>query len=659
MDFLIKFLFLTLLATPLILLVHKDFKGYLNLLINLLVAGASTYMVVLQYQTGTLNYYLADLSIIGAVHLKIDELSSIFILVINFTVLTSSLYSIGYLKNRGNAGALGLHFFTFAILHPAMLLVCMTQDLLAFIVFWEVMSLCSFVQVIFDSEDPVNIKAALNYFIQMHINVVLLMIAVVWLYYKTGMQNFEALHLYFSSNPNFPLFLVFFLSFGMKAGFVPLHTWIPHADPSAPCPSAGLMSGAMIKIGVYGIFRVLMYVENDLLEIGIFIYCISMVTGLYGIIQASIQKDFKKLLAWSSIENIGIIGMGIGLGMLGIALQSPLIVYMGFAGALIHVINHSLFKSLLFYTAGSVFISTGTRQIDRLGGIIKKMPVTAILFLIGALAICGLPPFNGFVSEFLIYSGMMGLLHAEFSMDILELAALISLVLIGGIALFSFTRLFGIMFLGKPRSKEALQASEGNLWMLLPNILIVLAMLTIGLAPEVFVKYVSRTANLFIPVNPGGMIIHQFDAISGVGLASLIFILMMSIIYFLRTLKVKANTEVYGPTWGCGYTGYDEKMQYTGTSYAGIFIQLIRPIVKVKTEFKEYEEKEIFPADRSLETESDDAIETKGIMGSVKKLSKFLFIFARIQDGQTQSYILYAFLFISVMLLLTVLEIIQ
>ncbi len=657
MDFLTKLFFYALIGTPLILFVPKNIKSYLNFFINFFIAVVTTCMVVIVFKEGPINYFLIDLSIIGTVHLKIDELSSIFILVINFTVITSSMYSVGYLKDRGNAGALSLHLFSFSLLHASMLLVCMSQDLLAFIVFWEIMSLCSFVQVIFESENPVNIKAALNYFIQMHINVVMLMIAVVWLYNKTGMQNFEALHFYFSSNPNFPLFLIFFVSFGMKAGFIPLHTWLPHADPAAPCPSAGLMSGAMIKLGIYGILRILTYVETDLLEIGIFIYVISMLTGLYGIIQAAIQKDIKKMLAYSSIENIGIIGMGVGLGVLGIAQKSQLITFMGFAGALMHVINHSLFKSLLFYTAGSVYIQTGTRQIDRLGGLMKRMPVTGVLFLIGSLAICGLPPFNGFVSEFLIYSGMMGLLHAEFSMDILELAALISLVLIGGMAIFAFTRAFGIMFLGTPRSEEAANATEVNTYMNIPNIIIVAAILAIGFAPGFFVKFISGAVSLYMPFEPSGIVIHQFDSISKVGLVSILFVIMMITIYVIRTLKVKSNSEVYGPTWGCGYTGSSDKLQYTGASYAGNFIHLIKPIVKVKTEFVNFEEKDLFPKSRPLSTESDDPIETKGIFSVVKKLTQSLSYFAKIQDGQTQHYILYAFLFITIMLLMTVFDV--
>ncbi len=234
-------------------------------------------MVVLYYHHGTINYYLTDLSLIGPVHLKIDALSSIFILVINFTVLTSSFYSLRYFKSSAEANVPDLHLVLFILLHTVMLLVCMVQDLLPFILLWEIVALFSFLQILFDSEALGNTKAALHYFIQMHLNVVLLIVAVVWLYHKTGIQNFDALHFYFSSSPNFLLFILFFLSFGMNAGFVPLHSWFSKAAPSIPSPSAGLLSGATLTLGIYGIFRVLMYVETDLIDIELFVYCISII----------------------------------------------------------------------------------------------------------------------------------------------------------------------------------------------------------------------------------------------------------------------------------------------------------------------------------------------------------------------------------------------
>jgi hydrogenase-4 component B len=465
------------------------------------------------------------------------------------------------------------------------------------------------------------------------------------------------LHFYFSSNNNFLLFFLFFLSFGMAAGFFPLPTRLSYTIAATPWPSASLMSSALIKLGIYGILRILVYVESDLLEIGIFIYVLSAISGLYGILQATVQKDFKKMLAYSSIENIGIIGMGIGMGILGIALKSQLITFMGFAGALMHVINHSLIKALLFYTAGSVFLRTGTRQMNRLGGLIKKMPVTSILFLVGSLAIGGLPPFNGFVSKFLIYSGMMGLLHANFSMDPLELASLVSLVLMGGISVFTFTRAFGLMFLGTPKSLKATKASEVNFFMLFPSILTVLVMLSISFAPDIFVKFISIAVNLYMPVESTGIVIPQFDSIGQLGLVSILFIILMVTIYVIRTLIVKSNTESYESTKSSGYIRSRDKLKYAGPSFSGNLAPLIKPIVYIKTGFKE---NGISLKDRTYKKENDRSIKTKGNAETVKKESLFLSLLAKVQKGQASHYISSAFLFIAlVLLLLIVLNIIK
>lgn len=629
MGLLIKLFFLTFLATPLIVFAPKNKKAYLSLALTTLLAIASTWMVVLNYQHGTINHYLSDLSLIGPVQLKIDALSSVFLLVINFTALTSSFFSTSYLKNFNHASPQGLQLFSSVILHASLLLVCMVQDLLAFIVFWEIVSLCSFIQFLSNPEEQVNIKAALNYFIQIHLNAGLLMFAVAWLHSKTGMQEFEAFHFYFQSNDNLPLFLLFFLSFGMSAGFLPLHQGLVRSSASCSSPSAGLLSGVASKLGIYGILRVLTYVENDMLEIGVFIYCISLFTGLYGVLQASVQKEVRKLLTWTAVQNTGIAGMGIGLGIFGMAQDNQLITFLGLAGALLHVINHSLYQSLLFYTSGAVFVQTGTRQLSKLGGLIKKMPVTAALFLIGALSICGVPPFNGFVSEFLIYSGMMSLLHTKFNMNVLEITALISLALIGGFAVFTFARLFGIMFLGNPRSDEASSATEAATGMHIPMVAIVLLMLGIGLAPELFVKFISRAVNLYMPGNLTGIVIHQFDSISGVGLASILLIIMTSGIYFIRTLKVKANTEAYEPAKESG-----NKNLYTGTSFAEQFSPLAEPVLKIKTK-------------------------SETLLQSTTQNQSWVALMKRIQQNHANHYWIYASLLVAALLLLTLFDVIR
>jgi formate hydrogenlyase subunit 3/multisubunit Na+/H+ antiporter MnhD subunit len=190
------------------------------------------------------------------------------------------------------------------------------------------------------------------------------------------------------------LFMCFFTGFAIKAGFVPFHTWLPYAHPVAPAHVSGMMSGVMIKLGIFGILRMLLLMNQNYLIIGYFILIISIISGIYGVILAIVQHNLKKLLAYHSIENIGIIGIGIGIGAIGVGEKNAYLAFAGFAGALLHTLNHSLFKSLLFYGSGTIYQAIHTLNIDSMGGLIKKMPKTAITFLIGALAICGLPPFK-------------------------------------------------------------------------------------------------------------------------------------------------------------------------------------------------------------------------------------------------------------------------
>jgi formate hydrogenlyase subunit 3/multisubunit Na+/H+ antiporter MnhD subunit len=240
---------------------------------------------------------------------------------------------------------------------------------------------------------------------------------------------------------------MFFIGFGLKAGFILLHTWLPEAHPAAPSHVSGIMSGVMIKLGIYGILRVSMYLQSDMYYIGIVLILYSAATGLFGVMMAIFQHDIKKLLAYHSIENIGIIGIGIGLGIFGNATGNTLISVAGYTGAILHTLNHSLFKSLLFYSAGSVIQQLHTRNIEKMGGVMKFMPYTALSFLIGSIAISGLPPFNGFVSEYLVYFSLFtGIGSLGFYPLLIFTVAMVSLVLIGGLAIFCFTKVFSIMF---------------------------------------------------------------------------------------------------------------------------------------------------------------------------------------------------------------------
>ncbi len=571
-------------------------------------------------------------------------------------MLTGIIYARGYLQpyiqKRGKT-EMAWHFFNFLWLHISMLLVVMIRDAIAFLMIWEIMSMASFFLVIFETEKKETIKIGIKYLIQMHIGVAFLMVAFIFAYVQTDAElSFNGLSVYFAAHNPFWLFLLFFIGFGIKAGFIPLHTWLPHAHPAAPSHVSGVMSGVMIKMGIYGILRVLLYIDHDLFNIGLFILIISLITGLAGISIAIVQRDIKKLLAYSSIENIGIIGIGIGLGVIGMAENIPVLTVLGFGGGILHIFNHSLFKPLLFYTAGSVYSQTHTRNIENLGSLIKKMPKTALFFLLGAVAISGLPPFNGFISEFLIYSGIFKSLHeASLYTDILLLFSFTGLAIIGGLAFFCFTKTFSIIFLGTARSSKVEHASEVTTSMLIPDFMIGFMIIIIGFIPVLFMNLLSQIVLLYsADISAIQQVIPSLNYIS---LSSGIFIIVVGLIWILRSWQQKRQTIMENTTWGCAYTGADPALhQYTAASYADNFVQLSSKMVNVKKEFKDFDESEIFPQSREFETRSSDILEDNLITRPGNKILFWLKKIAVFQTGRIQHYLLYALLFLALIFLL-------
>ncbi len=650
-------LFVIAIFIPAVIFIPTKFKANFSLLIAILLAIVSGAFAISVFNYGTIHYTLAELPLLGNIELSADSLSAFFILLINMVVLLASIYAQGYMKSYKEPIALNIHFMAFNMLHIAMLLLVIIQHFVPFMILWEIMSLASFLLVIFESEKEEVLKAGLNYLVQMHICLIFIMLGSFMLMGETGEMSFHALREYFTTTNNWPLFIVFFVGFGMKAGFVPLHTWLPHAHPAAPAPVSAVMSGVMIKMGIYGILRVVSCLQSSYYEIGIFVLVISFITGLYGIINAIVQSDIKKTLAFSSIENIGIIGMGIGLGMLGLGVQNYSLGFLGFAGAILHILNHALFKPLLFFGAGTVYQQTHTKHIDSLGGLIKYMPISGLLFLIGAIAICGLPPFNGFVSEFLIYDGIMGEFNkGNVSVDVLLLLALLGLALIGGLAIFCFTKVFGIVFLGNARKELKHQPQEADNWMLVPQFMIVFLMLGISVVATYLLIFITPIVNIFIPFTIS-IPISNILPLQNLSLLTIIFISLATVIYGIRTFFTRKNGESYGPTWGCGYLAADSKVQYTASSYSESFGKLAYPLLRLKFRFKKFTETEIFPKTREFHSSSKDILEYTFISRPLWQLNKFIKRFAIVQSGNTQTYVLYAFVFLVFLFIITFIDI--
>lgn len=636
--------------------------GYLPAMLTVLVASIATgwlSLYALLYQPVELTLKFGSFA--GEVLLKVDGLSAWFILIINFTVLTGFFYGLGYLKSYKASGArISLHWILFLFFHLSMLFVCMLQNGFAFLVVWEIMSLSSMLLVFFDHENPKTFKAALNYFVQMHISVTFLTIGFIWVYHQTGSFSFDAIHTFFQSNQDLWLFLLFFTGFGIKAGFIPFHSWLPHAHPAAPAHISGIMSGVIVKLGIYGILRMITFLSSDFLLLGQIILTLSVVTGLYGILNAAVHRDFKRMLAYCTIENIGIIGIGIGIGMIGIGINVPLMYYLGFGGALLHVLNHSLFKSLLFYSAGAVYQQSHTLNMELLGGLIKSMPRSAVVFLIGALAIGGLPPFNGFVSEFLIYNGLIAGVHASsISQIILFVLSLAALSLIGGLSLLTFTKAFGTIFLGQPRTILTHSPREVSPLMLIPQYIIIAVMVSIALFP---IGYMTILGKMLVVIHPmySDPAIFKNIAHSTVQVSLYSFLLagIIAGIWLLRKAMLKNRSETVSPTWGCGYIAPNSSQQYTGKSFSKPLGKIFNSILIEKKQFDELDRGEIFPGKKSYISHYHDFFESNLIKPITDRMVFAANYFSFVQNGRIQSYVLYGILFMLAMVILSILNIV-
>ncbi len=601
--------------------------------------------------------------IMGDVIIRVDELSAWFILIINFTCITGVFYGSGYLKAYENSSKkLSLHWILYVLFQLSMVWVCMIQNGFVFLIAWEIMSLSSMMLVIFDAHNPKTLKAGINYLVQMHISVVFLTIGFIWVYFQTGSFSLDAFTTYFGSNSNIWLFLVFFIGFGLKAGFIPLHSWLPHAHPAAPSHVSGVMSGVIVKLGIYGIFRVASYLKSDYLILGEIIITISILSGLYGILNAAVHRDFKKMLAYCTIENIGIIGVGIGIGLIGLGNNVPILYYLGFGGALLHVLNHSLFKSLLFYSAGSVYQQTHTRNMEKLGGLIKSMPRTAVLFLIGAVAIGGMPPFNGFISEFLIYSGLIkGIQLQDMTQIILMILTLAGMSVIGGLSILTFTKTFGTIFLGNQRQTLAHKPHEVSSLMLIPQYVIVAVMLSVAVIPQFYLQIIGNilsglTKSIVIP-QPVEFV-GYISIMQSISLYSVLLIGTIAFFWGIRALALRGKPQVVGATWGCGYTAGTSKIQYTAKSFSKSLSKTFNFIVIERKQYEELQVGEIFPKEKKYTSHYHDFFEFRLIHVVTNRLIYSANYFKFIQNGRIQSYVLYGVIFIIAVFILTIFNIV-
>jgi formate hydrogenlyase subunit 3/multisubunit Na+/H+ antiporter MnhD subunit len=646
-------LIILLVAVLGILNVNTKFKGIIAVSTIVILAIISSYFSVKAFMGSGLDILMTGTALFGKVPVRIDVLSAWFILIINFTFLTGAVYGFNYMiKYRERKNEITLHCIAFILAHFALIGICCVQNGFIFLLLWELMALSVFLLVIFEHEKPETIKAGINYLVQSHISIVFIMLGFIYVAFKTGNYGFDAISEFTKQQSTLAgtaLFLCFFIGFAIKSGFVPFHTWLPYAHPAAPTHVSGIMSGVVIKIGIYGIFRMLLLIKTDYTTLGYIILAVSTFSGIYGVMLATIQHNLKKLLAYHSIENIGIIGMGIGIGCIGLGANNKWMAILGFSGALLHTLNHSLFKSLLFYCAGNVYQASHTMNIERMGGMLKRMPQTALLFLLAAVAICGLPPLNGFISEFLIFGGLYNWLYSANLISLISIVFTITgLVLIGGLALLCFSKAFSIIFLGNARDINIDDIDERSFWQLVPMYLTGGMMIIICLFPSFFISVLQQPVNLFthnIVFNLNLLRVGAIDSLQVINWLFLGFVVFVIGLNALKNYITRKRIIEYGPTWGCAYSPADSKLQYTANSFVRSYSKLAKPLLDI--EKKDVEIPEVFPSGKQFTTDPYDKIERIFIDKPLKLIDKIMDSFLFLQNGHLQRYILYGIVFIT------------
>ena len=606
--------------------------------------------------------WLAPQPLFGGDSGSLDPLSALFVLIIGIGSTASAAYSRGYLAGElphKSPAHVALHYTALVVMYYAMLGVVLSDGGYSFLFFWELMTVASFLLILFEAERREVRRAALSYLIMMHIGFVLLLVGFVRVEAATGSASFAALGEYFRTQPALPLFLIFVAGFGMKAGLFPMHVWLPEAHPAAPSHVSALMSGVMIKTGVYGILRTTAALgELPVLHTaGWVLLAAGIVTGLWGIILAASQNDVKRLLAYSSIENVGVILIGIGVAALGKAAGNQYVALAGIAGALLHTMNHSFFKSLLFFGAGNLLTATRTTSLDNLGGVARHMPVTGLLFLAGTVAICALPPLNGFVSEMLIYLGLFDGIAS--GCDTLPAAAgLAALALIGGIAVLAFTKLYGTVFLGAPRTHEVAEAREVDNGRIAAMALPLAGMLFVGLFPGVATALVTRAAGFFLrtPADAADWLLAP--TLGTVGRTAWLLVIVIWALYRLRRRLLRNRPVTEGPTWGCGFTAPNVRMQYTGESFSEGLQSIATSLTQNSGEGAPVQKGEIFPRSHSFDIGHRDRIGRLFSAWWVELLRRINARVMRLRTGKINHYILFALAFLALVFLLSLLNLI-
>jgi hydrogenase-4 component B len=570
----------------------------------------------------------------GRFALQVDPLSALFVVQISLIAPLGSLYGLGYWSQHehpGNGARLRV-FYGFVV--AGMLLLVAARNAALFLVGWEVMALAAFFAITVEDGKPAVREAGYLYLVATRFGSLCLFAMFGLLFAASGTLEFEGWSRAMGSRLADGVFALALLGFGLKAGIMPLHVWLPGAHANAPSHVSALLSGVLIKMGIYGIARITSLCVLPPAWWGHALVVLGVASAVLGVAFALGQHDLKRLLAYHSIENIGIICIGLGVALLGRSLGRADLVALGLAGALLHTWNHGLFKALLFLSAGSILHATGTRELDRLGGLARRMPGTAAAFLVGAVAICGLPPLNGLVSELLVYLGLFRLVTGDAGRAWLAGAlAAPALALVGALAIACFVKAFGTVFLGTPRTGATAAAHEASPTMLAPMGVLAACCFAIGLGAPLVAPLLGPAVASW-----GGAPLVELAPLTNVALANASILAACAVLGGWLAVRTRGAARVVG-TWDCGYAAPGPRMQYSSSSFADTLVRLFA--WALRPEATELRLREAFPPSASFRSHVPDTVLDRALLPCVRAADRVLGWLRPLQRGSVHLYLLY------------------
>jgi len=524
-------------------------------------------------------------------YLHIDPLSGFFMAIVGLVTMVAAIYAPAYVREfeQGPQTLLPLTFFT-ALFVVGMDVVLLAADAFSFMFGWELMSVSAYMLVGYQHQHAENRKAAFLYLLMSHVGALMILLGYgVLAGFGHGFDFAHMAGAKLTLGWGLTAFLLALFGFGIKAGLVPLHIWLPEAHPVAPSHISAMMSGVMLKVAVYGFIRFSFDLIGDVhWSWGLIVLIIGSTSAVLGVLYALMQHDLKRLLAYHSIENIGIIYIGLGLSMIFAGTGHPALAALGLVAALYHCLNHALFKSLLFFGAGAILQQSHERDLEKMGGLIRRMPVTATCFLIGCISISALPPFNGFVSEWLTFqAALQGTVLANNILGALIPIAAAVLALTGALAAACFVKVYGVCFLGLPRSERCAEAHEVSFGPRAGQAFLALLCLVFGVLPTWTVGLLDHIAQRFFPGGMPETTAHGWLWLTPVApkVASYgapLVLLGMGLAWLIAWLcahpRRRRSPVRIGPPWDCGFGPLNARMQYTATAFSMPIRRIFGPV---------------------------------------------------------------------------------